>query len=647
MYNYAVANVAQLVEQLIRNQQVSGSIPLVGSTFRGIKINFSLDINRHKTTLIKLCAIVPLCLCTLNLEAIALIPQDQSIIYSKKINVEGQITSASAVFVNDQKVELTNHKFSFPLTLDNYGKNTIFITIFNDKGFSDQTRLRLLRVKPFKQASDHKLKSLIEILVTLEYLPENVLSQFTPDKIIDKTLLTAKNRTVWEKAIANELDQERFIVMLFKDSQINSAVSSFVDWENGYKRSYAVEWNPPVVTIPKVEPPKVKVIEPVSPPISVKQLPVIAIKPISSTSGQLVPITKDINIISTVNIVTEKQVKPVQLIKIKEPIKKKKEILNIKEVMLAPKIEKLEPTQAIQQPHHTLPVKQIPVPPQMPTPSIVTPIPVLLAQLIINEPQDKTIIDKSFLFIDGRLMNSTKNIMINEVPVKIARNGSFKHKVPLSLGKNLINIQVPGESELNRKIKVLRVKSYSDIAKNHWSSRVISNLGTLGVFPESLKFKPLQAVLREEMAVVLCLIKGEATPKLEKAPFRDVPSDYWAASAIKQVTDQELLGFYPDGRFLPKETVNRYQALVILSRLEGLNYHEAKVRDDFPFTDVQRDSVLASLLQAALDAKLITPAPLFNGGAVLTRSALASLISRLSIVKEQLQFLFDWDKGYE
>ena len=32
-YNYCYADVAQLVEQLIRNEQVTGSIPAIGSIF--------------------------------------------------------------------------------------------------------------------------------------------------------------------------------------------------------------------------------------------------------------------------------------------------------------------------------------------------------------------------------------------------------------------------------------------------------------------------------------------------------------------------------------------------------------------------------------------------------------------------------------
>ncbi|MFH1428264.1 MAG: S-layer homology domain-containing protein [Candidatus Margulisiibacteriota bacterium] len=499
---------------------------------------------------------------------------DKAEINSKKITISGICKGADAVFINDQKVNMIENKFSMNYDLGDPGKKTIFITLFDNDGNSHQSRFRLLFLKKYQDLAKNKLQQLIQDLATLGYFPEAYGSNFNPDKVVSDNDSTKKNIEILPYAVENQMERERFAVLLFNNARVKQEIINLLNWQTEYPDKLNITWRSdkkPVALVQEKEE--------------------IVIKP------------------------ADKKEKEITIAKL--PQTEKKAELEKTPVIVAKKAE-------------LTPKKQIPE----------------INNLQVFLPQDTSITKKENCFVKGKIMNKTGYVLVNGRKIYTDKTGIFGEEVPINIGKNLITISLNGQSEKPVVRRVLRLVDYSDVPEGHWSSRIISYIGTLGYFSYIDKFNPEYSIIKEEMAVIVSKMKNIELPKLNSAPFRDVPADYWAAPYIKLVTDEKLLGVYPDSKFRPKEELTRYQALVILSRIEGLNLNNVEVRKEFPFKDVNKDSALARLLQVALDADLISAAPQFNGNGKLTRTALASLLSKVSIVKNQLEDLLDWQKGY-
>ena len=106
---------------------------------------------------------------------------------------------------------------------------------------------------------------------------------------------------------------------------------------------------------------------------------------------------------------------------------------------------------------------------------------------------------------------------------------------------------------------------FQDI-QGHWAQPCIEQLlqeKVLSGYPDGT-FRPEKAVTRAEFAAMV----GKAFPQVEKRAgkvFLDVPSDYWAASAIQTAYRGGWLSGYPEGSFLPNQPMPRAQVMVALT----------------------------------------------------------------------------------
>ncbi|MFC1595751.1 S-layer homology domain-containing protein [Candidatus Margulisiibacteriota bacterium] len=494
---------------------------------------------------------------------------DKSVVYSDAIDLSGRCSGVYAVYVNGAVVDLVDNEFRTELLLDGYGKQTIFVTLYDTTGKKLERRIRLLYLKQYKDLSGHKLEKLITILSALGYLPDSYGESFSWDSKISLKDKTNKNAGIWQKANLSGLDRERFAVLLFNDPEVKREISAFLKWDIGFSESLAV--------------------------------------------------------------------------KIKPALPEQK--------LAAPQTDTHVPQNTAVQTKEVIPVKKTEVQPAVPlkkVPEVTTQPKVIKPNLYVYLPLDKTITKKRTLFVKGKVLNNAKYALINNIKFVPDNKGLFGGEIFLNnIGKNNVNITTPGPQGEQITRRVIRLKSYKDISEKNVNSRIISYIGTLGYLTSDNYFYPNTRVLKEEMAYILVKILNLPLPRLSKDPFRDVDAGYKAAPYIKAIVDKNLLGVYPDGTFRPKEELTRYQALIILARLEGLDINSTEVRSDFPFKDVNKKSALARILQASLDADLISPSPLFNGSGYLTRSALALLLSKVSIIKENLNVLTDWEQGYD
>ena len=99
----------------------------------------------------------------------------------------------------------------------------------------------------------------------------------------------------------------------------------------------------------------------------------------------------------------------------------------------------------------------------------------------------------------------------------------------------------------------------------HWARSFVEGLAQRGIvrgFPDGT-FRPEQSVSRAEFAVVL-QSAFPRSPIRPYTPFRDVPANYWAVSAIRWAYETGFMSGYPGQLFRPTESIARSQTLVAL-----------------------------------------------------------------------------------
>jgi len=88
-------------------------------------------------------------------------------------------------------------------------------------------------------------------------------------------------------------------------------------------------------------------------------------------------------------------------------------------------------------------------------------------------------------------------------------------------------------------------------------------------------FDPDKKVTRAEIASMLVRAFGDGTASGESKVYTDVPSGYWAKSAIDEATAMGLMGGYSDGSFKPEQPVSRAEMAKIAVKLLSSNAAEA------------------------------------------------------------------------
>lgn len=115
---------------------------------------------------------------------------------------------------------------------------------------------------------------------------------------------------------------------------------------------------------------------------------------------------------------------------------------------------------------------------------------------------------------------------------------------------------------------------FSDVSSSYWAKDFIGALSQQGIiagFPDGT-FKPDAPVTRAEFAAMLRKANDEFKNPATRSSttFVDVPSSYWASTAIQSAYTTGFLAGYPGNVFKPEQNIPREQVLVSLAN--GLNY---------------------------------------------------------------------------
>ena len=119
-----------------------------------------------------------------------------------------------------------------------------------------------------------------------------------------------------------------------------------------------------------------------------------------------------------------------------------------------------------------------------------------------------------------------------------------------------------------------QTSSFSDVSSNYWARTFISELAQRDIiagFPDGT-FRPDAPVTRAQFAAMM----RKANQSFNKGTVRnainfvDVPSRYWAYTAIQDAYTTGFLAGYPGNVFRPEQNIPREQVLTSLAN--GLNY---------------------------------------------------------------------------
>jgi len=114
---------------------------------------------------------------------------------------------------------------------------------------------------------------------------------------------------------------------------------------------------------------------------------------------------------------------------------------------------------------------------------------------------------------------------------------------------------------------------------NHWARQfieVLARRGILNGYPDGT-FRPDNSVTRAEFAAIITTTFSRIAKKREYVAFKDVPDNYWAASAIKKAYETVFISGFPNNYFRPANRIQRIDAL--LSIISGLSM-TSKVSSD-------------------------------------------------------------------
>ncbi|ABA21340.1 S-layer region-like protein [Trichormus variabilis ATCC 29413] len=182
--------------------------------------------------------------------------------------------------------------------------------------------------------------------------------------------------------------------------------------------------------------------------------------------------------------------------------------------------------------------------------------------------------------------------------------------------------------------------TFSDVSSNYWAAQFIQQLSQRGIiagFPDG-SFRPEEPVTRAQFAAMVNKAFQKA-PERQAINFVDVPSNYWASSAIRQAYTIGFLSGYPGNRFEPNQAIPRQQVLVSLAN--GLEYiPSGNVESTLQYFNdaVNVAGYARSPIAAATEQKIVVNYPnvnFLNPTATATRAQVAAFIYQALVSSNQ------------
>lgn len=182
--------------------------------------------------------------------------------------------------------------------------------------------------------------------------------------------------------------------------------------------------------------------------------------------------------------------------------------------------------------------------------------------------------------------------------------------------------------------------AFSDVSSNYWAAQFIQQLSQRGViagFPDGT-FRPEQPVTRAQFAAMIDKAFRKSQQR-QVIAFSDVPSKYWASSAIGQAYSIGFLAGYPGNRFQPNQAIPRQQVLVSLANGLGYTFGGNTQSTLRYFNDASNIASYArSPIAAAIEKQIVVNYPnvkSLNPTATATRAQVAAFIYQALVSSNQ------------
>jgi parallel beta-helix repeat protein len=173
--------------------------------------------------------------------------------------------------------------------------------------------------------------------------------------------------------------------------------------------------------------------------------------------------------------------------------------------------------------------------------------------------------------------------------------------------------------------------TFKDVPANHWAKGFIETLAAQGVITGigDGTFRPDAPVTRAQFAALINKAYAP-TPVREAINFSDVPSSYWAFSAIQTASKGGYMAGYADSTFKPEQNIPRVQLVVAIANGVGYGRQPAdqtllsQLSDGASIPDYGKNPVAAAMKRNIL-VNFPTPAA-FAPNRPATRAEVAALI---------------------
>ena len=252
---------------------------------------------------------------------------------------------------------------------------------------------------------------------------------------------------------------------------------------------------------------------------------------------------------------------------------------------------------------------------------------------------------KIYLLAFGLVITTINSIFLNSIffsPSSFGqdsdRNSEFFFPSDFAQDSDRNSEQILGQSQFSSTL-------FSDLGINFWASPFIQALVERNVitgFPDGT-FRPNQPVKRAEFATMLQkAFNQNPVRQLNPGGFADVPTNYWASSAIREAYETGFMSGYPGNLFEPNQEILKVQAIVALTNGLGLIREDASndilatyYSDAFSIPNYATNSVFA-----ATKANMVVNYPdvgVLNPVGILTRAETAALIYQALVTQGQIQ----------
>ena len=185
---------------------------------------------------------------------------------------------------------------------------------------------------------------------------------------------------------------------------------------------------------------------------------------------------------------------------------------------------------------------------------------------------------------------------------------------------------------------------FSD-TKNHWASLFIEALAAkriLNGYPDGT-FRPNNSVNRAEFAAIVAAVFNVSV-KRQYINFTDIPTNFWAAGAIKEAYESGFLSGFPDKTFRASNQISRGDVIVsLVNGLEMSSKIKPDLLDKLPQIYEDAASIPAygrNQIAIATSAGLVASYPntrLLNFGNAATRADVAVIIYQTLLYLGQVE----------